>query len=298
LSPFFSVVIPTYNRADLIGDTIQSVLAQTFFDFEIVIVDDGSTDDTKQIVERIASPRVRYYKKKNEERGAARNYGIGKALGEYVVFLDSDDTMHADHLAVLYEHLQATPEDFIATKYEIFSNRGSGVPKDVRCIAGGYHNYTLFLGGNPLACNFTIRKKNPKLSYFREERSYTIMEDWIFLFQNLQFSRLYIIDRITVSLRDHSGRSMRDNQRKVINARMNALHYLLSACTLTADEVSKLQATSNYFCAVHAYIGGHTKDAMRFLALSVSRAGITYNTFFLFIKLCVQLLWGKRKREY
>src|SRR5687768_2380273 len=94
----FSVIIPTYNRADRIGAAIDSVLKQTYTNFEIIVVDDGSTDNTDEVVAEFTDPRIRYYKKKNEERNIARNFGVSQSKGAYVNFLDSDDTVFDHHL--------------------------------------------------------------------------------------------------------------------------------------------------------------------------------------------------------
>jgi glycosyltransferase involved in cell wall biosynthesis len=74
-TPYFSIIIPSFNRAHLIGHTLQSVLNQTFTSFEVLVVDDGGTDGTKDVVEKLNNGRIRYYKKNNGERGAARNFG-------------------------------------------------------------------------------------------------------------------------------------------------------------------------------------------------------------------------------
>ncbi len=95
---FFSVVIPTYNRASFVGKTIQSLLAQTYSHFEIIVVDDGSTDDTEAVVRGIRSDKLTYHKKKNGERAAARNTGARLAKGDYVNFFDSDDLAYPVHL--------------------------------------------------------------------------------------------------------------------------------------------------------------------------------------------------------
>src|SRR5688572_21324050 len=110
--PFFSIIIPTYNRADRIAATIHSILAQTFRDFEILIVDDGSTDNTKQVVYGFTDNRIKYHRKKNEERGAARNAGISMSEGEYITFIDSDDIFYEDHLTVAKQFIDqhAEPE--------------------------------------------------------------------------------------------------------------------------------------------------------------------------------------------
>lgn len=88
--PFFSVVTPVYNRETLIRDTINSVLEQTFPDYEIIVVDDGSTDGTLQTLASYGDA-ITIIKQKNQGPGSARNAGIETAKGEYIAFLDSDD---------------------------------------------------------------------------------------------------------------------------------------------------------------------------------------------------------------
>src|SRR5437763_11554370 len=95
---FFSIIIPTYNRASMIEKTIQSALNQSYSDYEIIIVDDGSTDNTEQVVLSIKDARIFYFKKENAERAAARNYGAHRAKGDYITFLDSDDVLYPSFL--------------------------------------------------------------------------------------------------------------------------------------------------------------------------------------------------------
>ncbi|MBR5167935.1 MAG: glycosyltransferase family 2 protein [Salinivirgaceae bacterium] len=87
----FSVITPTYNRAAFLPKAIESVLAQTYTDWELIIVDDGSTDNTREVVSQYKDKRITYIYQENAERSAARNNGIAHAKGEYVCFLDSDD---------------------------------------------------------------------------------------------------------------------------------------------------------------------------------------------------------------
>jgi glycosyltransferase involved in cell wall biosynthesis len=88
--PKVSVIIPTYNRADFIEDAVESVLCQTYKDYEIIIVDDGSTDSTKDVLQKFHN-KIRYIYKNNGGEASARNTGIKHAQGEYIAFLDSDD---------------------------------------------------------------------------------------------------------------------------------------------------------------------------------------------------------------
>lgn len=106
--PFFSIVVPTYNRAERLRNALDSILDQHYKEFEIIVVDDGSTDNTGEVVNRLASinPCIKYFHKENEERSIARNYGIARASGKYISFLDSDDVLYSNHLTVAHDLLQ------------------------------------------------------------------------------------------------------------------------------------------------------------------------------------------------
>ncbi len=100
---FFSIILPVYNRAAFLEKSIQSVLAQTYTQYELIVVDDGSTDHGGQIVQLLikkhSDRKIHYHYKENGERGAARNFGADKALGEVLNFFDSDDVLYSDHLS-------------------------------------------------------------------------------------------------------------------------------------------------------------------------------------------------------
>jgi len=104
-----SVVIPTYNRADMLKHAVDSALSQIYRDFEIIIVDDGSIDDTCSICEKYGS-KVRYIRQENQGRGCARNVGILAARGDHIAFLDSDDIWYPDHLERQYDYLRQVPQ--------------------------------------------------------------------------------------------------------------------------------------------------------------------------------------------
>jgi glycosyltransferase involved in cell wall biosynthesis len=110
VTPKVSVVIPTYNRAHVVGRAIGSVLAQTYQDFEVIVVDDASTDDTEEVVKRFNDSRIRYLRHEKNLGGAvARNTGIKAAHGEYLAFLDSDDEWLPEKLERQMETLQDLP---------------------------------------------------------------------------------------------------------------------------------------------------------------------------------------------
>lgn len=111
--PFFSIVLPTFNRADFVVRAIDSVLNQTFVEFELIIVDDGSTDNTQERIATYNDPRIIYHYKTNEERNYARNKGIALANGQYINFLDSDDYLLESHLEEAYKNLSVVKTDVL-----------------------------------------------------------------------------------------------------------------------------------------------------------------------------------------
>src|SRR5438477_2468612 len=104
----FSVIIPTYNRASFVTKAVDSVLRQTFKDYEIIVVDDGSTDTTTQALEQYGRT-ITIIHQVNSGVSAARNAGIRKATGRWIGFLDSDDEWEENYLACQLEHIRSNP---------------------------------------------------------------------------------------------------------------------------------------------------------------------------------------------
>jgi hypothetical protein len=134
-----SVIIPLYNKAAYIARTLDSVFAQSFTDYEIVVIDDGSTDGGGEIVRRIADPRVRLITQPNAGQGAARDRGMREAHGDLFVFLDADDEWRPDCLA----HLTALVRDFpqagaAGVRYAMVNHDGTLEPARVSGLPAGF----------------------------------------------------------------------------------------------------------------------------------------------------------------
>ncbi len=106
----FSVIIPLYNKERHIATTINSILSQTYTDFEVIVVDDGSTDESVEVVENIGSPKLQLFQKQNGGTSTARNYGFRKSKGEYLCFLDADDHYLPHFLENINALIEAFPE--------------------------------------------------------------------------------------------------------------------------------------------------------------------------------------------
>jgi len=117
--PFFSIVIPVYNKENHIKATLESVLNQSFKDFEVIIVNDGSTDGSDTIIKQKSDERIRLYTIENHGVSFARNYGISKARTSFIALLDADDIWYSNHLEDLKNLLKRFPNcGLYCTAYE------------------------------------------------------------------------------------------------------------------------------------------------------------------------------------
>jgi glycosyltransferase involved in cell wall biosynthesis len=117
---FFSVVIPVYNKANFLAYTLGSVISQEFKDFEIILVNDGSTDNSLEVLHQFKDERIKIFNQKNQGASSARNLGVEKADSKWIALLDADDFWYADHLQELYNCIQKFSEaDVVSNAYEI-----------------------------------------------------------------------------------------------------------------------------------------------------------------------------------
>lgn len=142
-----SVVIPLYNKEKQIINTLQSVFRQTYQDFEIVVINDGSTDNSVAEVERIQDPRIRLINQQNTGVSVARNRGIQESKGEYIALLDGDDEWMPDYLKTQIELAQKYPEcDVYAVNYCFRDMTGQTIPTKI--------NQLPFIGADGILANY------------------------------------------------------------------------------------------------------------------------------------------------
>ena len=177
--PVISVIIPVYNGEKTIQETIESVLNQTFSDFELIVINDGSTDSTLSILNRIQDPRLKVFSYPNVGLAATRNRGIARANGEYISFIDADDLWTADKLEAQLKALLENPDAAVAYSWTDSIDESSNFlrPGAHKTVNGNVYSQLLasnFLasGSNPL-----IRKQAlEEIGKFDE--SLTAGEDW------------------------------------------------------------------------------------------------------------------------
>lgn len=204
--PFFSIIIPTYNRAHLIEKTLRSVLAQTDGDFECIVVDDGSTDNSREVVEALGDTRFSYFWKENEERGAARNYGALQATGKWVNFVDSDDYLYPHHLEIARKNAEKHGE---ACLFHL----GYDIKVDDKVVTERTNYPTqvndLIMKKWTLSCNGVFVPREITLQYpFEEDRRLAATEDSLMWLRLAARYPIYADNTITSSIIQHSERSM------------------------------------------------------------------------------------------
>jgi len=203
----FSIIIPTYNRATRISGTIQSVLNQNYKDFELLIVDDGSTDHTEEVVCSVKDERIRYFRKANEERAIARNFGIERAKGDYITFLDSDDLLYPHYLEESLKVIRSNNNpEWLHLAYEIKDEKGQVIRKENK--RNGDINKTL-ISGNHLSCiGVFVRNDIIQKHKFNIDPDIIGSEDYVLWMELACLYPLRYSNRISAFMVQHSGRSV------------------------------------------------------------------------------------------
>lgn len=212
--PRVSVVVPSYNRANFLPETIESILAQTFEDFELLFIDDGSTDSTEAVMMRYvdADSRVKYIKKQNQERAIARSYGISLALGEYVALVDSDDLWYPNKLAeqvALLDTLDEVVLTYAAVdRIDMQSQKLPAAPRQQEGSSG-----TVFF--DLLKRNFVpsvtpLIRRSTLLEVGDQVSDYIPYEDWDFWLRISRKGRFYFQAKALGAYRIHPQQSVQN----------------------------------------------------------------------------------------
>jgi teichuronic acid biosynthesis glycosyltransferase TuaG len=186
MSPLVSVLMPAFNAAGHIAESIESVLGQTFGGWELVVVDDGSTDNTAEVVRRFvaADARVRYVRRPNGGQAAARNTGLGEARGRLIAFLDADDLWLPEKLEAQLAVLEEKNMDLVYTDGYIFSNDGAESPEERFHIlpgeARGVEMFRVLFTSNRIGTLSVLVKRSAldAVGLFDEDRAYQNCEDY------------------------------------------------------------------------------------------------------------------------
>jgi glycosyltransferase involved in cell wall biosynthesis len=248
--PFFSIILPTYNRAHFLPKAIESVLAQTFEDWELVIVDDGSTDNTKEVVLAYQDLRIVYIYQENQERSAARNNGISQAKGDFICFLDSDDYYLPEKLMNLSKQIKI--EDKLVLYFDgiVTEIRGELIQNPFQSIKN--ENWPEFILTNTLFSQQICGKKEifKQFKFNSKIRIGEDMELW------MRISASYNLEQIKNSFQtvivEHENRSVNLKHTKVATDQLNIIKSIINNSIGIKSSI-KRKVISNYTFNVAKY---------------------------------------------
>ncbi|MCX8080384.1 MAG: glycosyltransferase [Bacteroidia bacterium] len=266
---FFSIIIPTFNRAHLIEKTITSCLNQNYRHFEIVVVDDGSADGTEEVIKQIQTDKIRYYRIPNSERGYARNFGAGLAKGNWINFFDSDDLFYQNHLSYAFEVIRDHPGiKIFHLSYEIIKGNFSHKP-NVKS------EHLIF--GNVFSCNGVFLEKSFFLqNKFIEDRTIAGLEDWELWLRISAKHEIKTFHKITSAIIQHNERSvMQIDKEKWIKKTETFISYVENNLDIRKKYNKKMAL---FYCGAYTYLALHLafdkrykKEAVMYLIKGLSQ---------------------------
>lgn len=265
-NPLISVIIPTYNRAHIISRAIDSVLKQTYSNWELIIVDDGSEDDTEEVVRRITKKnkgKIFYFKQQNKGVSAARNLGIRKANGDYISFLDSDDEFLPKKLAIQVQKMEESGVDLSLTgEYQILEEKKQvleTVDEDFSLTSESF--IQSFISHS---ASLIMVKANKDL-FFNEEMP--AMEDTDFMLRALSIGRVLVIKEALLKRYKTLGenRLSCNNTSKITGYKIMLSNLKEDIYDLSEDSSNKLFLKINYLLGLFYLLDKEYKEGRFYL---------------------------------
>jgi glycosyltransferase involved in cell wall biosynthesis len=277
--PSVSVLIPAYRHRDFILAKLDSVFAQTFTDYEVIVVHDGSPDDTGQVLRPLAEMgRIRYFEQENEGQAIARNRGLAEAKGEFIAFLDDDDLWPPNKLQWQVDALRQRPEvSVIGGTCEVIDSAGEFVGNGLKPGAVSFE--TLFRGnpfyspGQTLIRSCVIREVGGFDARLRGT------DDWDLWFRLARSYAILAEDIVALRYRVHSANASRDILTMLWNCRRVANTHLLS---LPPASRSRIRHEADRY--LYEYLAGkfinQMKTGIRSCRLARTARGMIGTAFF------------------
>lgn len=279
-----SVVIPTLNRLSKVATLVRLFLEISDDQLEIIVVDDGSIDQTYETLTKIVDSRLRVFRIPNSERGAARNFGASKASGMYINYFDSDDIPHPNYLTLVKPHVIRNEPEWIVFGYDIQDETGSLCRP--RLPRSGQKFIHALSTGNPFPPNSVlIRTDIALLNPFNESRDLAGSEDyelWLRLCMN--YEPLYLPEISIYSLQQWRGRSVNNIQP----------HKAFSQCTVLLNSIDHMAWSYQALEYKRSVIGGVKMYFSLILAMSPRHRSRSLVMMLRSLILAPRLLFTKR----
>lgn len=268
--PFISIIVPTYNRATLLPLTLQSLFNLNYENYEIIVVDDGSTDNTLEVLSRINNPRLKVISIVNSERAAARNRGAENAKGEYVNFFDSDDLALPNHLSEAAKAIKQldNPEIF-HLNYEIRTPDQILVKTGKTYKVGETANRRLMIE-NPFSCNGVFIRRDIALKLrFNEDRALSVSEDYELWIRLGSRYPLHMINTVTSTIVLHDSRSVLSvDENKLLQRKHLLLKYAFEDPEVKhkfGTQKRTITAFTDTYMSLHLVMSDHLGMGLKYL---------------------------------
>lgn len=240
----FSVVIPTYNYGHCLPNALDSILKQEITDFEIVILDDGSIDNTATVVDKYVSTypnKIHYFKQNNQGLGRARNQGVLRAKGDYVLFLDADDRLCEHALSAFHRALEDSnyPDTVVARHVTIKGNNKKRESRHNKLVSNGKQNFLSFLRRKLAIAHGAFIAKRSVFSKLQYAENMIGMEDTAFLALLLANHSAVAINDITVEIISHNDslrhQFRKQTEQKQLEQKQRILHAIFDEHQISKD---------------------------------------------------------------
>ncbi|SFQ46675.1 glycosyltransferase family 2 protein [Hymenobacter arizonensis] len=300
MSALVSIIMPAYNAANFIAESIVSVLAQTYSNWELIVVDDGSTDNTCDIVKgySIQDPRIKYLYQENSRQGRARNNGIASSTGEYIAFLDSDDVWLPGKLLLQVQEIEKWQVDLVFADSYIFSDafdptaiQDYFLPR-LRTVPRTFHGeegLALFLNTNRIPILTVLTKRSAVLSVggFSENQLVQNAEDYhLWLKMLLSGFTLVGLDCVVAAYRQHSSsvsESDGQNLKQAVEAKVDLMELYPAQKSIIASSIRRTMLLSleqvgkykdaDYYDTVDRYLYLSRQNVWRLLFAGLKQLG-------------------------
>ena len=275
--PFFSIIMPVYNRELFISKSVESALSQTYSNFELLCIDDGSTDSSGKIILDYCKKdsRVRCVYQENKGRCMARNAGIKNAKADWICFLDSDDIYYPNHLEILSKliiqfpnYLAFATEQLVKEKLKQYSHQK---------LNSEYYVLTLMdnIKSNPIQLNQLCYNKK-KINIFFPDENIPVSEDWLFIRQLTLLSPILKTNIITNKVIEHPQRTMNSiHTQEIVKWNYYTAEYFTKSNTISNTIKTKIMSHTALLCTNIFLSANNKKNALLYFRKSL----MYYDTF-------------------
>ncbi len=291
--PIISVIIPAFNAEKTIKETIESVLSQTFTDFELIVINDGSTDSTLSILDAIEDDRLKVFTYENRGVSISRNCGIEVATGDFIAFLDADDLWTAEKLELQLQALSTNPQAGLAYSWvDRVDQSGQFLRPGGHSTAQGYVYEKLLLRDFIEGCSSPLIRKSALLTVGNFDTLLTHAEDWDLWLRLAERYQFVVVPRTQVFYRDQIG-SASYNVWKMEEGSLTIINHVFARVPDSLQPLKKQVISNRYKYLAIKSLEGKLNRQMGFAALRFLFWAVLYDLSWLAKRQLIMVILSK-----